>query len=88
MGPTDAFLHLAGFLAPAAALALLLPLAARLVRPAPVRWWVQSASVFVAGVAVLAAGLWWFGRDGKMATYLTLVVAAGSVQWLASRAWR
>jgi hypothetical protein len=39
-------------------------------------------------VAVLASGLWWFGRDGKMATYTALVIAVATCQWLSGRAWR
>ena len=37
---------------------------------------------FAAGVAVLAGGLVYFGRDGMMATYLTLVLVCGTLQWL------
>jgi hypothetical protein len=37
---------------------------------------------------VLAAGLWVFGRDGKMATYAALVVVVGSTQWLMGGGWR
>jgi len=90
MGPLDILLHLLGFIAPALFLALTLPAAARwlLRRPPAMRWWPQVLLVFGVGAAVLAAGLWWFGRDGKMATYAALVVAAASVQWLALRAWK
>lgn len=91
MGPIDLLTHLMGFAAPACFLALVLPLAARLAlrrSNAAVSYWGQAAWVLLAGVTVLAAGLWWFGRDGKMATYAVLVVAAASAQWLALRAWR
>jgi hypothetical protein len=90
MGPLDLLPHLLGFMAPAFFLALALPTAARwlLRRPAPMAWWLQVAVVFAAGLLVLGAGLWWFGRDGKMATYAALVAVAASVQWLAMRAWR
>lgn len=91
MGPIDFLTHLMGFAAPACFLALALPLAARLAvrrSNAAVSYWGQVALVLLAGVAALAAGLWWFGRDGKMATYAALVVAAASTQWLALRAWR
>ncbi len=91
MGPVEFFIHLANFAAPALGLALLLALAARLLGPnrAIVRAvWAQAAIVFMAGLAVLAAGLWWFGRDGKMATYGALVVVSASVQWLLAGAWR
>ena len=88
MGPIDFLLHLAGFLAPAAFLALMLPLMARLlVRTAP-GFWKPAIAVFLAATAALAVGLWWFGRDGKMATYAAVVLAAASAQWLASRAWK
>ena len=38
--------------------------------------------------AVLLAGLWWFGRDAKMATYAALVVVMALCQWVFSRGWR
>jgi hypothetical protein len=91
MGPIDLLTHLMGFAAPAAFLALALPLSARLAlrrSNAAAPLWVQVALVLLAGVTVLAAGLWWFGRDGKMATYAALVLATASMQWLAMRAWR
>jgi len=90
MGPLDLLLHLLNFAAPALFLALLLPLLARLVlpkRPAAREKWAWVAMNFVAGLAVLGAGLWWFGHDGKMATYAALVAVMASGQWLASRAW-
>jgi hypothetical protein len=91
MGTNDFLSHLAGFLAPAAFLALALPVASRVAlrrdsRQAPL--WLQAALVFVAGALLLAAGLWWFGRDGKVATYAALVIVTASTQWLALRAWR
>jgi hypothetical protein len=39
-------------------------------------------------VLVLGAGLWYFGVDGKMATYAGLAVAVASTQWVLCRAWR
>ena len=90
MGPLAFAHHLIGFAAPALFLAALLPLAARLLlrgQPAG-RWWLQAALVLLAGLAALGAGLWYFGRDGKMLTYAALVLAAASAQWLAMRAWK
>jgi len=90
MGPLDFALHLTGFAAPAVFLALLLPLGSRLLlrRQAGAALGWQVAVVLLAGLAALAGGLWWFGRDGKMLTYAALVMAAASAQWLAVRGWR
>ena len=45
------------------------------------RLFVAWALLTAAGLLVLVAGLWWFGRDGKMATYAALVVAMGALGW-------
>jgi hypothetical protein len=87
----DLLRHLLSFLAPAFAVALLVALAARLVLPRAVprpAWWVCVAMNFVVGALVLGAGLWYFGRDGKMATYAALVLVVASFQWLLGRGWR
>jgi hypothetical protein len=91
----DALIHLLNFVAPALALALTLPLLARILdrflggnRVANLGWPAQAAINFVAGLAVLGAGLWYFGRDGKMATYAALVLVLASVQWGMERCWR
>ncbi|MGL4436785.1 MAG: hypothetical protein ACRCVM_13155 [Giesbergeria sp.] len=91
MGPLDALNHLLNFVAPAAALALVLVPLARVLRPktAPaLSWWAQVAIIFIVGCAVLTAGLWWLGRDGKMSTYAALVLASATCQWLLRRGWR
>ena len=95
MNPLDALIHLLNFAAPALALALSLPLLARLAtrfsvgkQAASLGWLAQAAINFVAGLAVLAAGLWFFGRDGKMATYAALVLVLTSTQWVMGRGWR
>ena len=91
MGPTDFLLHAMGLLAPALFLAVLLPTGTKVLlrRASPaVPWWVQCVLLLAVGAAALAGGLWWFGRDGKMATYFTLVVATATTQWLSLRAWR
>lgn len=83
--------HFAGFAAPALLVGLLLAVLGPVFvpnRPAVLSVWACAAINFVAGLAVLAAGLWWFGHDGKMATYAALVVAVATSQWLASGAWR
>jgi hypothetical protein len=91
MGFLDILLHLFGFAGPAIALALLMPLAGRFLmgRKALRRgYWPQAGLGLVVGLAVLLAGLWYFGHDGKMATYAALVVAVGTAQWLQSGGWR
>ena len=90
MGPIDLLFHLLGFVAPAVGVSVLVALAARLLatdRLETVSWWVQAAISSVAGVVVLVAGLWHFGVDGKMVTYLALVLVVASCQWFLSRAW-
>ena len=91
MGPLDLLFHLLSFAAPAVAVALLVVLGSRLFlarRPTARAWWVETAINSIVGMAVLAAGLWYFGVDGKMATYAALVVAAATCQWLRAGAWR
>jgi hypothetical protein len=91
MDPVELFFHLVGFAAPALALGILVALAARLVLPGPAaarRWWAQSAINSGVGVLVLAAGLWYWGVDGKMATYAALVLAIAGCQWVTGRGWR
>ncbi|NMM75627.1 hypothetical protein B2J86_03680 [Acidovorax sp. SRB_14] len=91
MGPLDALNHLLNFLAPAAALSVLLWLGSRVFwRKMPVTqaWWAQIAINFILGSGVLLAGLWAFGRDGKMLTYAALVLVCASCQWCFLRAWR
>ncbi len=42
----------------------------------------------VAGVLALGLGLWFFGNDGKMASYAAMVIAIASSQWLVARGGR
>jgi hypothetical protein len=91
MGQLDILLHLMGFLAPAAAVALLVSGFARLLMPGNAgvqAWRVSLATNFVAGAIALGAGLWFFGRDGKMLAYAALVLACASSQWVVARGWR
>ncbi len=44
--------------------------------------------VFAAGLAAILGGLVLFGRDGKMATYGAVALAAATAQWFLARAWR
>ena len=45
----------------------------------------QAAINFVVSAVVLLAGLWFFGRDAKMASYLAMLVAASVAQAFAMR---
>lgn len=79
----DWTLHLANFVAPALGVAACVAALAVRGRPQPLaRWWRLVALHGVLGTGVLAAGLWWFGRDGKIATYGALVAAVALGQWL------
>jgi hypothetical protein len=87
----DQIYHLANFLAPALAVAVVVALAGSLfiknstVAPGFIA---QAAINFVAGGVALGLGLWLFGRDGKMASYAALVVVVSTSQWLCGRGWR
>ena len=85
----ELLVHLLNFVAPALFVALVLAGVPRLFRRArragAPAWWAQAAIVFIAGVAVLAGGLAWFGHDGQIATYAALVVVCGTAQWLTGR---
>ena len=84
--------HILNFIAPAAIVALMLVLAARLFNRFLVSnrllvqsIWAQLATIFVVNVFVLVAGLVVFSNDGKMATYAAMVVAAALSQWVMSK---
>jgi hypothetical protein len=91
MNLLDILLHLLNFVAPALALAVLLPLLSRLFTKRQallLPWWGQMLLNFVVGVAALLAALWLLGRDGKMAGYAALVLAVATSQWVLVRGWR
>ncbi|MCD2513026.1 hypothetical protein [Comamonas endophytica] len=91
MGFSAALAHLLNFAAPALVLALGLAAAGRLVSPGAghlTGWWVQVAINFAVGCGVLLAGLVWFERDGKLATYAALVLACAACQWVLAGGWR
>ncbi|MBH1979492.1 MAG: hypothetical protein WBA58_07970 [Giesbergeria sp.] len=91
MDPLIALNHLLNFVAPAAVLAVLLAPGSRWLMgksAAALSWWAQAAIVFAVGCGVLAAGLWWLGRDGKLLTYTALVLACATCQWVLRRGWR
>lgn len=88
---TDLLIHLLNFMAPAAFVSVMTVALSRLAykRRLPLwRFWPQLALNFVVCLSVLPAGLWFFGRDGKMATYAALVVLSATCQWVMERGWR
>ena len=88
----DLLNHWLNFLAPALWLALLLPLSARLALKtkgsANYSLLAQIAIHFLVAALVLGLGLWFFGHDGQMATYIGMVLLGASSQWLMLRGWR
>jgi hypothetical protein len=83
--------HVLNFLAPALWLGLLLPLASRWIFRRKVKrpgFGLQMAVNFALSLLVLGFGLWFFGRDGKMATYGAMTVVSATGQWLMLRGWR
>lgn len=88
MGALALINHAINFMAPAIWLALLMPLASRFFMkksrsahtiPA------QIAIHFIVSFTVLTLGLVAFGNDGKMVTYLVMVLMAASSQWWMQR---
>jgi hypothetical protein len=87
----DFLKHALSFALPALAVAVLVALGGRWLLPKTAprpAWWSLLAINSLAGLAAMAAGLWYFGRDGKMASYAAMVLAVATAQWLAGRAWR
>jgi ABC-type polysaccharide/polyol phosphate export permease len=84
MGLLDILNHVLNFCAPALWLAAWLPLLAKAsVKKSSLTHSLlaQAAINTVVGLAVLLACLMLFGRDGKMLTYLVLVLCMASSQW-------
>ena len=80
--------HLFGFVLPALTMAVFMPLAGRWVMgtgPQPLRR--RMLVHALCGVLVLVAGLWLHGQDGKMSTYMVLVLVAATVEWAMHRGW-
>jgi hypothetical protein len=81
--------HLLNFVLPALAMAVLMPLAGHWVMGAAAQAWPRRMAWHGAlGVGVLVAGLWMQGHDGRMATYLALVLCAASLEWALHQGWR
>ena len=84
MGPLDALWHLLNFAYPAASVGMRAAALAKLLwrhELAPVPWRRLARDAVISCLAVLVAGLVFFGRDGKMATYLAMVAACALTLW-------
>ena len=82
-------LHLFNFVLPALFMALLMPWAGRWVIGAG--GWPLKRRMGVhalLGFSVLVAGLVVHGNDGKMSTYLALVLVSATGEWLMQRGWK
>jgi len=91
MGVPDLIKHLLNFALPAMAVGLLLPSITRfwvMGRQARAGFWLQVLVNGLAGLLVLAGGIWLWGHDGKMASYMAMVVVCATSQWLMLAAWR
>jgi hypothetical protein len=76
--------HLLNFAAPAFAVALLVVAGSHVFirKTARFRGWIVSiALLFVVGCAVLALGVALLGSDGRMPTYMALVLVCARVAW-------
>ena len=83
--------HAVNFFALAVWLAFLVPLLSRIfMRKTPVVQTLprQVAINFIVSMLVLVVGLLVFGRDGKMLTYLAMVLCSATVQWAMVKARR
>jgi len=87
----DQLNHLLNFCAPALVVGILLAVFGPFLikkSPSAPGSSAQAAINCITGVVVLALGLWFFGRDGKVASYAAMLVATASSQWAGSRGWR
>jgi hypothetical protein len=81
-------LHLFNFLLPALALAIFMPLAGRwVVGSGRASLGLRMGVHVLSGLAVLVTGLWLHGQDGKMSTYIALLLVTSTAEWLMQRGW-
>lgn len=91
MRPIDLLFHALNFAAPVFGVAICVVVGSRMLLKK--RAWAPTVQVqcligSAAGLVALSFGLWFFGNDGKMASYAMLVLAVASTQWLLLRGWR
>lgn len=87
--------HLLSLVAPAALIALLLAVLPRFFagffrsnKPMAQVWYAQAAINFIVGSSVLVAGLVLLGRDGRVLTYVLLVLGMALSQWWQLGGWK
>jgi hypothetical protein len=91
MGFFNALNHLLNFVAPAAAMALLLAcfgLFFKQKRPIVHGFTAQAAIIFIVSASLYSACLWFFGHDGKIASYALMVLAGATAQFVMLGLWR
>ena len=91
MGLTDFLNHVLNFVAPAAWMAVLVAMGARIFmkkRPVAFSLYAQAAINFVVSLGALALGLWFFGHDGKMLTYTGMALLCATSEWFMQRGWQ
>ena len=84
MGLVDFIVHLLNFAAPALSIALLVALLARIFvekQAVALVWYAQAAINCVVCLVLMLAGLWYFGRDGTIASYAAMVLGCATSQW-------
>lgn len=84
MGPLDALMHLGNFFLPGVALAAVTAALAKLLwrrELAPVSFGRLALPAAIACGGVTLAGLLFFGRDGRTATYAGMVLACALTLW-------
>jgi hypothetical protein len=84
MGVVDFAVHLLNFASPALVVALLVTFLARFIfgnQAAASVWYTRVAINFVVSLVALLAGLWYFGRDGTIASYTAMVLGCATSQW-------
>ncbi len=83
--------HWVNLLAPALVVGPLLALAAPLVqKKAALRrsWLWLSVLNMLVGMLALLGGLWFFGHDAKMLSYVAMLLGCATAQFVAVRGWR
>ena len=80
----DILLHIANLFTPALALGAIAAALAKLAwrremarRP----WWMLATATAATSALITLAGLAFFGRDGRMATYVAMVLGASATLW-------